>query len=299
MERLSTSTKIIMKFSLLAFTLSCMPCSSLGYLAPLNKQKQLSSFTKSNSLVQREKKYSTALTASNILDITTPKSTDEDNIEVDVNTVQTKVTKTYLDDGFVFGLDGSGLERPKGKDAMIVIENDSLETTPYQVGIVSVTLASHIAFLIHAFEQSLSYNHGDIGITTAASMTTIISSWLLADLGSGILHWSVDNYGNGKTPVMGTIIAAFQGHHTAQWTITKRGFFNNVYKLCVPFGIPTVALINLISSPQGKFANEKSDYFFLNFPLSFSLNLVVVVFECSIIIFHNLLHVGNSLSRIS
>ena len=73
--------------------------------------------------------------------------------------------------------------------------------------------------------------------------------WLLADFGSGVLHWSVDNYGNGRTPIMGGIIAAFQGHHSAPWTITQRGFCNNVYKLCLPFGILPVALISAVAGP--------------------------------------------------
>lgn len=37
--------------------------------------------------------------------------------------------------------------------------------------------------------------------------------YLVADVVSGVLHWSVDNYGNGDTPVWGTVIEAFQGHH--------------------------------------------------------------------------------------
>jgi len=49
---------------------------------------------------------------------------------------------------------------------------------------------------------------------------------------------------------MGNIIAAFQGHHAAPWTITERGFCNNVHKLCIPFGIPTMAVINFISGPS-------------------------------------------------
>merc|ERR1711966_643732 len=40
-------------------------------------------------------------------------------------------SKSFLDDGFVFGLDGSGLERPKGKVASLVVEGDGTETTPY------------------------------------------------------------------------------------------------------------------------------------------------------------------------
>ena len=77
----------------------------------------------------------------------------------------------------------------------------------------------------------LEINGGDFALTSVESIALVLSSWLLADLGSGILHWSVDNYGNGKTPVMGGIIAAFQGHHAAPWTITEREFCNNVYKV--------------------------------------------------------------------
>merc|ERR1712154_429317 len=84
----------------------------------------------------------------------------------------------------------------------------------------------------------------------AIGTMTTIASWLSADLGSGILHWSVDNYGNGKTPVMGNIIAAFQGHHSAPWTITEREMCNNIYKLCVPFGIPTIGLIAILAGPS-------------------------------------------------
>ena len=36
---------------------------------------------------------------------------------------------------------------------------------------------------------------------------------LIADLVSGVFHWSVDNYGDRNTPVFGAVIEAFQGHH--------------------------------------------------------------------------------------
>lgn len=163
--------------------------------------------------------------------------------------LEPKVTKSYLDEGFVFGLEGSGIARPKGKVAQLVIEGDSLETKPYQVAIVSLTLINHALFSIMAMNQLLSINGGNVLVTAIQSLICIFSSWVLADLGSGVLHWSVDNYGNGRTPIMGSIIAAFQGHHSAPWTITERGFCNNVYKLCVPFGIPTVGLISLLAGP--------------------------------------------------
>jgi len=158
-------------------------------------------------------------------------------------------TRSYLDDGFVFGLEGSGLERPKGKVANLVVEGDSLETQPYQIAMVSATMAAHAAFAINSINQLSMVNNGDIGTTLVQTMLVLWSSWLIADFGSGVFHWSVDNYGNGRTPIMGGIIAAFQGHHSAPWTISQRGFCNNVYKLCIPFGIPTMTLINAVTGP--------------------------------------------------
>ncbi len=52
------------------------------------------------------------------------------------------------------------------------------------------------------------------------------------DFGTGVYHWSVDNYGDGNTPIVGDQIAAFQGHHQRPWTITEREFCNNVHKVC-------------------------------------------------------------------
>jgi palmitoyl-[glycerolipid] 3-(E)-desaturase len=157
--------------------------------------------------------------------------------------------KSYLEDGFVFGLDGSGLERPTGKQAQIVVEGDSLETTVWQRLIVWTTLSGNTLFAMHAFQQMLLQNSGNVIQTSVQAVMLAITSWILADFGSGVLHWSVDNYGNGRTPIMGGIIAAFQGHHSAPWTITERGFENNVYKLCMPFGIVTVGLISLLAGP--------------------------------------------------
>jgi hypothetical protein len=159
-------------------------------------------------------------------------------------TPTTTTAKSYLDDGFVFGLNGSGLERPKGKQAQLVVEGDSLETQPWQVALVWGTLLGHSCFLVTSVLGMVQWNGGNILYTIFQATTLFLSSWTLADFGSGVLHWSVDNYGNGRTPIMGGIIAAFQGHHSAPWTITQRGFANNVCKLCIPFGVVTVTLFN-------------------------------------------------------
>jgi hypothetical protein len=165
-------------------------------------------------------------------------------------TIDEENTKSYLDDGFVFGLEGSGLKRPRGKAVQVVVEGDSLESQPHHIALVSATFAGHSLFAMNAIAQLGAIYNGNIALTIAQSIVTLLSSWLIADLGSGILHWSVENYGNGRTPIMGGLIAAFQGHHSAQWTITERGFFNNVSKLCIPFGIPTVAAISLLAGPS-------------------------------------------------
>jgi len=192
------------------------------------------------------------------VDTTTPLSTprliEEEHLQSyisqEVNAASASASRSYLDDGFVFGLNGSGLERPKGKGASVVVEGDALETTPQQVGIVSATFAGHAFFAVDAIHSLLSQTDGNVAMTSMLTLATISSSWILADFGSGVLHWSVDNYGNGRTPVMGNIIAAFQGHHSAPWTITYRGFCNNVWKLCIPFGVPTVAAISHVAGPE-------------------------------------------------
>ena len=188
-------------------------------------------------------------------------SSDDDTLSITStvqNTDEVAAQKKYLEDGFVFGLDGSGLERPKGKSANVVVEGDSLETTPQQVAIVSGTFAGHALFAANAIHTLLEQTNGNVELTAATSIATIVASWVLADFGSGVLHWSVDNYGNGSTPVMGNIIAAFQGHHSAPWTITYRGFCNNVWKLCIPFGLPTIAAITYLAgeNSMGKFVDN-------------------------------------------
>ncbi|KAJ7963844.1 fatty acid desaturase 4, chloroplastic [Quillaja saponaria] len=55
--------------------------------------------------------------------------------------------------------------------------------------------------------------------------------YILADLGSGVYHWGIDNYGDAATPLFGTQIEAFQGHHKWPWTITRRQFANNLHAL--------------------------------------------------------------------
>lgn len=82
----------------------------------------------------------------------------------------------------------------------------------------------------------------------ALAIFLVAFSVVFGDLFSGVFHWSVDNYGNGKTPVLGPVIEAFQGHHGAPWTITYRPFANNVHKICkATIGL---MLLTLVAHPS-------------------------------------------------
>ena len=56
------------------------------------------------------------------------KTQDPMTFSKDVEYLENKDTKSYLDDGFIFGMEGSGIERPKGKVSQVVVEGDTTET---------------------------------------------------------------------------------------------------------------------------------------------------------------------------
>jgi len=66
------------------------------------------------------------------------------------------------------------------------------------------------------------------------------TSWWTWQQGSTTLGWTTD--GNASTPVFGSQIDAFQGHHRRPWTITKRGWANNLHALARPTFFTTVIL---------------------------------------------------------
>lgn len=95
---------------------------------------------------------------------------------------------------------------------------ESLEDLPHHMLLTGLAAA---AVLANAVEGCASCTDLASGVVAAAV------GFLAADLGSGVYHWSVDNYGSASTPVLGHQIAAFQGHHAAPFTIVRRGAFNN------------------------------------------------------------------------
>ena len=132
---------------------------------------------------------------------------------------------------------------PIGSAPEFAIAGDSTVETPYQRAVVGVH------FLISALNL---YSAGTHLLPTVASpldfiplVLTVLLSTVLGDLGTGIFHWSVDNYGDIKTPVFGAVCVAFQGHHDTPWTITFRSFCNNVFKIA--YGtIPALLLLPVL-----------------------------------------------------
>uniref|UniRef100_A0A7N0T207 Lipid desaturase domain-containing protein n=1 Tax=Kalanchoe fedtschenkoi TaxID=63787 RepID=A0A7N0T207_KALFE len=83
----------------------------------------------------------------------------------------------------------------------------------------------------------------------AESLLAGLVGYVFADLGSGVYHWAIDNYGDATTPVFGSQIEAFQGHHRWPWTITKRQFANNLHSLAKVITFSVLPLDVLVRDP--------------------------------------------------
>jgi len=137
---------------------------------------------------------------------------------------------------------GAVRKAPIGSTPEFAIAGDNTEETPYQRGVVSVHFLATLVNLVAAG------SHLPVLATPKdwlPLVLTIIASIVLGDMGTGIFHWSVDNYGGIKTPIFGSVCVAFQGHHDTPWTITFRSFCNNVFKIA--YGtIPALVLVAVL-----------------------------------------------------
>ncbi|EOY12432.1 hypothetical protein QUC31_001820 [Theobroma cacao] len=73
--------------------------------------------------------------------------------------------------------------------------------------------------------------------------------YIVADLLSAVYHWGIDNYGDASTPVFGSQIEGFQGHHKWPWIITRRQFANNLYALARNVTITVLPIDILCNDP--------------------------------------------------
>lgn len=132
----------------------------------------------------------------------------------------------------------------KGSEPEFAIAGDSTTETPAQVAVV----ASHFVVMFANLVLAASVTPLTSAVDIFSLFATFVLSVVLGDFGTGVFHWATDNYGSIKTPVFGSVCAAFQGHHVTPWTITFRSFANNVYKIC--YGtVPALLLVAV--TPMG------------------------------------------------
>ncbi|KAL6659411.1 hypothetical protein ACP70R_003451 [Stipagrostis hirtigluma subsp. patula] len=91
----------------------------------------------------------------------------------------------------------------------------------------------------------------------AEPLAAALAAYSLADLATGVYHWFVDNYGDASTPLFGSQIAAFQGHHRYPSTITLREPCNNLHALARAAGLallPADAALSAAGCPAAAHA---------------------------------------------
>jgi ubiquitin-conjugating enzyme E2 variant len=149
-------------------------------------------------------------------------------------------------------------EGQEAKVGRVVLESEEeLKSTWEHRALVG----SSICLMAATFYSGLSHADGLLDYASFAIGT--VAAYFLSDLGTGIYHWGVDNYGDGNTPVFGGQIAAFQGHHQRPWTITEREFCNNVHKVFGP-AIPVAGALFLGSCVHpGTWSAVSSTFLFL------------------------------------
>ena len=87
-------------------------------------------------------------------------------------------------------------------------EGDVLESTSKHQAICATATALVAALLAKA---ALLFASGQTPLSLGWFAFTLFAGLEFADFGSGVYHWSMDNYGNAHTPVWGKQIEAFHG----------------------------------------------------------------------------------------
>ncbi|CAE8586731.1 unnamed protein product [Polarella glacialis] len=130
-----------------------------------------------------------------------------------------------------------------------LVEGDLLRASPPQRVLVAAMIALLAAGLIRVgglLSAAAAAGGGAVEMSVACALAVLLGAEF-ADFGTGVYHFSVDNYGSASTPVVGSQIEAFQGHHEEPWTITHRDFCNNCFPTCLAT-MPFLAAGELLAS---------------------------------------------------
>ncbi|GAB5359081.1 hypothetical protein AAMO2058_000513700 [Amorphochlora amoebiformis] len=147
--------------------------------------------------------------------------------------------------------------KSRGKEPEMWLDDDSTEVTNTHRVTMGLVWGMSILLLTDAAQ------HMTGPMDSLLAPLVVGFTMLFADAFSGLFHWAVDNYGNLKTPIFGSIIHSFQGHHSAPWTITFRPFLNNVYKIARVV-VPLMALVVATSIGSGLWAWQIAAVVFFN-----------------------------------
>ena len=142
--------------------------------------------------------------------------------------------------------------RPPGPAELDADEAKWLFSTPAQRLTFATWAALQVALLCKAAAAPGALAAAASAPALACAQTGLIvaAAWLAADLVVGVLHWSVDNYGSGATPVIGHVIDAFQSHHERPWLITRGQFCTVVEGPCITQMPLQAGALLLASSPS-------------------------------------------------
>lgn len=92
------------------------------------------------------------------------------------------------------------------------------------------TLAGSAAILASLLTSArLVAASGSAAADLLAAAMAAFAGYSLADLATGVYHWSIDNYGDAGTPVFGAQIVAFRDHHLHPSAITRLDPCNNMH----------------------------------------------------------------------
>lgn len=114
---------------------------------------------------------------------------------------------------------------------------------------VAVGSVSVVAALTNSAVATL-----DSGAVVEPALAALLG-YVLADLGTGFYHFAIDNYGGPSTPVFGSQIEAFQGHHRRPSTITRRQPANNLHALARAVAFAVVPLELAVGTDGGAAAH--------------------------------------------